>query len=101
MVELDTLQKRFVNSSGSTSMFYHCELIDTLRSDVLVETLSPDFGGDLTGVDAIVNAGVDVFAHNMETVRSLTPYVDHSFKLPSCSPCIVMSEIAVLPMTSP
>ena len=43
--------------------------------EILVETLTGDFGGDLAGVEKVVAAGVDVFAHNLETSESLTPYV--------------------------
>jgi lipoic acid synthetase len=42
---------------------------------VKVETLTPDFQGDTAAVDAILASGVDVFAHNIETVRRLTPTV--------------------------
>ncbi len=40
-----------------------------------VEALTPDFAGDLAAVSTVVNAGVEVFAHNLETVRRLTPEV--------------------------
>src|SRR5580692_10784357 len=40
-----------------------------------VEILSGDFRGDLTAVDIVVDANPDVFAHNVETVRRLTPSV--------------------------
>lgn len=39
---------------------------------VFCETLVPDFQGDLTAVEKLLLGGVDVFAHNIETVRSLT-----------------------------
>ncbi|HMO36267.1 MAG TPA: lipoyl synthase [Gemmatales bacterium] len=42
---------------------------------VKVETLSPDFQGDLGAVETVLASGVDVFAHNIETVRRLTPTV--------------------------
>lgn len=37
-----------------------------------VEALTPDFGGDLAAVATVVDAGVEVFAQNIETVRRLT-----------------------------
>lgn len=37
----------------------------------LVEALTPDFRGRLESVATVVNAGLDVFAHNVETVESL------------------------------
>ena len=43
-----------------------------LRSDILIEALVGDFQGHLSGVDTVVEAGPDVFAHNIEVVRRLT-----------------------------
>jgi lipoic acid synthetase len=39
--------------------------------EILVESLIPDFQGDLDAVDAIIEAGADVVAHNVETVERL------------------------------
>jgi len=41
------------------------------KPEMLVECLTPDFQGDLRCVDKIVDAGLDVYAHNMETVKEL------------------------------
>lgn len=41
----------------------------------VVEALTPDFRGDLSAVRAVVAADLAVFAHNVETVRRLTPVV--------------------------
>jgi len=43
--------------------------------DILVEVLTPDFGGDLKCVDTVIDSGLDVYAHNIETVERLTPFV--------------------------
>ena len=40
-----------------------------------VEILSGDFRGDLRALDIVMDAAPDVFAHNLETVRRLTPLV--------------------------
>jgi lipoic acid synthetase len=40
-----------------------------------VEILSGDFAGDLRSLDIVMDAEPDVFAHNLETVRRLTPAV--------------------------
>jgi lipoic acid synthetase len=40
-----------------------------------VEILSGDYRGDLRAVDIVVDAKPEVFAHNIETVRRLTPSV--------------------------
>lgn len=42
-----------------------------LRPEMLVETLLGDFGGHLEPVDVTVDAGPDVWAHNIEVVRRL------------------------------
>jgi lipoyl synthase len=42
---------------------------------VRVEILSGDYRGDLRAVDIVLDAAPDVFAHNLETVRRLTPSV--------------------------
>ncbi|GMM52782.1 putative lipoate synthase [Starmerella bacillaris] len=45
------------------------------QNKVLVECLSGDFRGDLEMVDILANSGLDVYAHNVETVEELTPFV--------------------------
>jgi lipoic acid synthetase len=40
-----------------------------------VEILSGDYRGDLRALDIVLDARPDVFAHNLETVRRLTPTV--------------------------
>jgi lipoyl synthase len=40
-----------------------------------VEILSGDYRGDLVALDIVMDAKPDVFAHNLETVRRLTPTV--------------------------
>ena len=43
--------------------------------EVKIETLTPDFRSDRRAVEMVLEAGVDVFANNLETVRRLTPRV--------------------------
>ncbi|AAS54721.1 AGR231Cp [Eremothecium gossypii ATCC 10895] len=42
---------------------------------ILVETLAGDFRGNLEMVDVMARSGLDVYAHNVETVEALTPHV--------------------------
>lgn len=49
--------------------------IKTKKSSLLVEALTGDFGGDLDMVQVVAESGLDVYAHNIETVEGLTPYV--------------------------
>ncbi|PYH98766.1 lipoic acid synthetase precursor [Aspergillus ellipticus CBS 707.79] len=42
---------------------------------ILVECLTGDYAGDLEMVNLVARSGLDVYAHNVETVRDLTPFV--------------------------
>jgi len=44
-------------------------------SRIRVEALTPDFQGDHAAINTVLQSGLDVFAHNLETVRRLTPAV--------------------------
>jgi lipoic acid synthetase len=59
-------------ADGGASHF--AETIQAIKEhdpEILVESLIPDFQGDLDAVDAITEAGADVVAHNVETVERL------------------------------
>ena len=43
--------------------------------NILVECLTGDYAGDLEMVGLVARSGLDVYAHNMETVEALTPQV--------------------------
>ncbi len=47
--------------------------------ETVVETLVPDFKGSEKAIYKIIEAGVDVFSHNMETVAALYPEIRPSF----------------------
>lgn len=42
---------------------------------MLVEALTGDYAGDLDMVQLVAQSGLDVYAHNIETVEALTPQV--------------------------
>ncbi|MCZ6689903.1 MAG: lipoyl synthase [Planctomycetota bacterium] len=57
---------------------HFAETVRRLKSQdpgLLVEVLIPDFAGDRAALGAVLGAGPDVLAHNLETVRRLTPSV--------------------------
>lgn len=41
----------------------------------MIEALTGDFQGDATAISQVARSGLDVYAHNMETVESRTPFV--------------------------
>lgn len=45
------------------------------KPEMLVEALTGDYAGDLEMVAMVAKSGLDVYAHNMETVEELTPFV--------------------------
>ncbi len=49
--------------------------LKSLAPDLLVEVLTPDFKGRRDCIKTILTANPDVFAHNVETVKRLTPKV--------------------------
>ena len=42
-----------------------------------VEVLTSDFGGDESALDLVLAEKPEIFNHNLETVRSLTPHIRH------------------------
>jgi lipoic acid synthetase len=57
---------------------YFAETVKAVRRalpETGVEVLVPDFGGCYEAIDTVLTSGVDVFAHNVETVRRLYPRV--------------------------
>ena len=49
--------------------------IRQLDPNVKIELLTPDFQGSLDSVKTVINAGPDIFSHNIETVRRLYPMI--------------------------
>src|SRR6266705_1127525 len=49
--------------------------IRKLDANVKIELLTPDFQGSLQSVKTIIDAGPDIFSHNIETVRRLYPTI--------------------------
>lgn len=49
--------------------------IKSKRPETLVECLTGDFWGNLEMVKLVAQSGLDVYAHNVETVEALTPQV--------------------------
>ena len=60
-------------ADGGAAHYAACvRAIKARNPGTAVEALTPDFAGNLAAVTTVVNSGVAVFAHNLETVRRLT-----------------------------
>lgn len=56
------------------------DVIEEIRKqvkDVTIEVLTSDFTGNPTSLDIILKAKPEIFNHNIETVRAMTPRVRH------------------------
>ena len=63
-------------SDGGAAHFNRViERVREVNSGVLIEVLTPDFQDDDRAIDAVISARPEIFNHNLETVRSLTPEV--------------------------
>ncbi len=56
---------------GGAEHFYQCVKAVRDRTGSMVEVLTPDFIGNPTGLDRVIEAAPDVFNHNTETVPRL------------------------------
>lgn len=60
---------------GARQMAEAIRAIHARTPHVKVEVLTSDYRGNLADVQTVLDAGPDVFAHNVETTRALTPHV--------------------------
>lgn len=70
-VVLTSVDRDDIQDGGSAHFAETVRQIKRRNSSILVECLTPDFRGDLCSVERIVDSGLDVYAHNIETVREL------------------------------
>ncbi len=60
-------------ADGGAAHYAACiEKIREINTETAIEALTPDFRGRIDSVQSVVESPLDVFAHNIETVESLT-----------------------------
>ena len=74
-VVLTSVDRDDLPDGGAAHFARTVQAIKARTPQVRVEALTPDFRGDRRAVATVVESGLDVFAHNLETVRRLTPRV--------------------------
>lgn len=77
-VVLTAVDRDDLPDGGASHFAATVRAIKAATPEVVVEVLVGDYGGPAAAaeaVDVLVEAGVDVFAHNVETVRRLQPHV--------------------------
>lgn len=62
---------------GATALANIMREVKKVNPDVTLEVLTSDFAGNLEALDLVLAVRPEIFNHNIETVRSLTPKVRH------------------------
>ncbi len=74
-VTITSVDRDDLPDGGASHFADTIRAVKSVNRGVKVEVLIPDFQGDLGALKNVVDAGPDVLAHNIETVRRLTPKV--------------------------
>ena len=74
-VVLTSVNRDDLPDEGSGHFAKTIQLVKGRIPELLIEVLTPDFKGKEALIDKIIQAGPDVFAHNIETVERLSPKV--------------------------
>ena len=74
-VVLTSVNRDDLPDEGSRHFAKTIELLKQRQPELLIEVLTPDFSGRESLIQKIISAGPNVFAHNIETVKRLTPRV--------------------------
>ncbi|OAY83143.1 lipoyl synthase 1, chloroplastic-like [Ananas comosus] len=70
-IVLTSVDRDDLPDGGSGHFAETVKAMKRFKPDILVECLTSDFRGDLEAVSTLVHSGLDVFAHNIETVMRL------------------------------
>jgi len=74
-VVLTSVDRDDLPDGGSEHFALTVRELKKLSPNMMVECLTPDFRGDLNAVETVVRSGLDVFAHNIETVEEFQRFV--------------------------
>ncbi|SPO30596.1 related to LIP5 - lipoic acid synthase [Ustilago trichophora] len=74
-IVLTSVDRDDIADGGASHIASTISKIKFKSPKILVEALVPDFSGDQDCISTVVSSGLDVFAHNVETVERTTPSV--------------------------
>jgi lipoic acid synthetase len=77
-IVLTSVDRDDIPDGGAQHFAHTVELLKTKKPDILVECLVSDFQGMLPSVATLALSGLDVYAHNIETVERLQKFVRDS-----------------------
>ncbi|RVX16210.1 Lipoyl synthase, chloroplastic [Vitis vinifera] len=70
-IVLTSVDRDDLPDGGSGHFARTVKAMKKFKPEIMVECLTSDFRGDLSAVETLVHSGLDVFAHNIETVKRL------------------------------
>lgn len=70
-IVLTSVDRDDIPDGGAQHFAHTVELLKHKKPELLVECLVSDFQGDLNSVTTLATSGLDVYAHNVETVERL------------------------------
>ncbi|CAF0770987.1 unnamed protein product [Didymodactylos carnosus] len=74
-IVLTSVDRDDLDDQGSKHIAKTIKEIKLLKPNLLIECLTPDFRGNHQCIETIINSGVDVYSHNIETVKELQSFV--------------------------
>ena len=74
-IVITSVDRDDVADAGAAHIAQTVQAIKRLKPSQMVEVLTPDFSGREDCIDLVAKSGLDVFAHNVETIERLTPFV--------------------------
>lgn len=74
-VVITSVDRDDIPDGGSSHIAETVMELKKAKSSILVECLTPDFRGDLAAVEQVALSGLNVYAHNIETVEAFQRHV--------------------------
>uniref|UniRef100_A0A6I8RIF7 Lipoyl synthase, mitochondrial n=1 Tax=Xenopus tropicalis TaxID=8364 RepID=A0A6I8RIF7_XENTR len=74
-VVLTSVDRDDISDGGAEHIAKTVSLLKERNQTILIECLTPDFRGNLKAVETVAGSGLDVYAHNVETVPALQRHV--------------------------
>lgn len=99
-VVITSVDRDDLPDQGSNHFAETVEKLKAQKPSMLVEALVPDFRGDKECVQRVATSGLDVFAHNIETVEELQSVVrDHRANFQQSLDVLKMAKTMAAPGT--
>ncbi|OCT99438.1 hypothetical protein XELAEV_18005218mg [Xenopus laevis] len=74
-VVLTSVDRDDISDGAAEHIAKRVSMLKERNQTILIECLTPDFRGNLKAVETVAMSGLDVYAHNVETVPALQRYV--------------------------